>query len=251
MSSSRKLVKIAPAGEKTQTYLERLDKPTSPTRISSSQSTKSFHNSVTSEPSFLHNAVQQMQDDEDVFMEHEPIPQDILSVSNPTATNTTSTECSSSLTINTTSTSKDVIIHHATIYGKNSPRQLTSYEQAINQAAIELALQDPALVANKGILFEKAKEKLLREGYSYKRGASRSKLKQNDSEKAQVALAELEKERIEMGKELATLKSKERKHRWYEQKKKERMDSGFDESVEESLNDNNHEQQQSIQHEDS
>ncbi|CAJ0831596.1 10934_t:CDS:2 [Entrophospora sp. SA101] len=75
--------------------------------------------------------------------------------------------------------SKDVIIHHATIYGKNSRRQLTTYEQAINQAAIELALSDPALVANKGALFERAKAKLLLEGYNYKRGQSRSKLNPN------------------------------------------------------------------------
>ncbi|CAI2175536.1 11213_t:CDS:2 [Funneliformis geosporum] len=278
MSPTRKLVKIAPAGEKTPTYLD--NKPTKPAKM---------------QPPFLHNTVQPMQEDQDVFMEHEQTPQDILS----TPTNIILSESSNSLPINNSTTSKDVIIHHATIYGKNSPRQLTSYEQAINCAAIELALQDPALVANKGMLFEKAKEKLLREGYSYKRGASRSKLNPNapkpgsrasratlrakrnahaaqnsehrnariaelerklkvketqyemaievvrskstqkDSDKAQIALEELEKEKIEMGKELATLKSKERKHRWYEQKKKERMDSGFDESVEESFNDDN------------
>ncbi|CAG8552464.1 16088_t:CDS:2 [Funneliformis caledonium] len=277
MSPTRKLIKIAPAGEKTPTYL---DKPTRPAKMQSP---------------FLQNTAQPMQEDQDVFMEHEPTPQDILS----TPTNMILSESSNSLPINTSTTSKDVIIHHATIYGKNSPRQLTSYEQAINCAAIELALQDPALVANKGMLFEKAKEKLLREGYSYKRGASRSKLNPNapkpgsrasratlrakrnahaaqnsehrnariaelerkmkvketqyemaieamksksaqkDSDRAQIALEELEKERIEMGKELVILKSKERKHRWYEQKKKERMDPGFDESVEESLNDDN------------
>ncbi|CAG8579729.1 5908_t:CDS:2 [Acaulospora colombiana] len=190
--------------------------------------------------------------------------------------------------------SKDVIIHHAIIYGKNSNRQLTSYEQAINRAATELALSDPTLVANKGVLFEKAKAKLLSEGYTYKRGQSRSKLNPNapkpgertsrasirlrrnqhaaqtsenrlariaelerklqskenqyeiaqelkrvktvqgDSEgleKAQMALDELGRERNEITKELATLRSKERKHRWYEQRKKERMDSGFEEAV--------------------
>src|SRR5436305_14561175 len=99
-----------------------------------------------------------MQEDQDVLMD-ESTPQDILSVK-PEPTNTVS-EASNSMTVNTSSASKDVIIHHATIYGKNSTRQLTSYEQAINNAAIELALQDPTLVANKGILFEKAKAKLL------------------------------------------------------------------------------------------
>ncbi|CAG8546050.1 5235_t:CDS:2 [Acaulospora morrowiae] len=189
--------------------------------------------------------------------------------------------------------SKDVIIHHAIIYGKNSNRQLTSYEQAINRAATELALSDPTLVANKGALFEKAKAKLLSEGYTYKRGQSRSKLNPNAPkpgmktsranlrlkrnqhaaqtsenriaritelerklqskenqyeiaqelkrvkaaqgdteglEKAEMALEELERERNEITKEIASLKSKERKHRWYEQRKKERMDSGFGEN---------------------
>ncbi|KAF0492647.1 ngfi-a-binding protein 1-like [Gigaspora margarita] len=208
----------------------------------------------------------------------------------------------SSITNSAQTTSKDVIIHHATIYGKNNPRKLTTYEQAINHAAIELALLDPALVANKGTLFEKAKEKLLLEGYTYKRGQSRSKLNPNapkpgvktsrasliqkrnahaaqnsesrnariselerklqvkdtqyavtqefkrlktgdaDSlEKVELTLEEVEKERAEIAKELSILKSKERKHRWYEQKKKERMDSGFEEADVESLNNNNNE----------
>lgn len=72
--------------------------------------------------------------------------------------------------------SKEVIVSHATIYGKRSSRPLTGYEKAINEAAIHLALQDPSLVVNKGDLFERAKRKLLMDGYQYKRGKSRSKL---------------------------------------------------------------------------
>ncbi|CAB5375953.1 uncharacterized protein OCT59_018780 [Rhizophagus irregularis] len=308
LSPPRKLINIAPAKDKIPMYMERIDKPISSTSniVSTKLSpTKSIHNPLSNESSYLH---QQMQDD--VYMEHEPTHQDIHSVKSE-PTNMVSTESQSSMTVNTSAASKDVIIHHATIYGKNSPRQLTSYEQAINSAAIELALQDPTLVANKGALFDKAKAKLLLGGYSYKRGASRSKLNpnapkpgsrasratlrakrnahaaqnsenrnariaelerklkvketqyelaielvrvkstHNDSEaleKAQVSLEELEKERIEINKELTTLKSKERKHRWYEQKKKERMDSGFDE-VDESSNNNNG--QREPEHEDS
>src|SRR5947207_3168401 len=96
---------------------------------------------------------------------HEKTLQDTISA-NPELTNTSSTE--SSVT--------DSIIYHATIYGKKSTRPLNSYEQAMNNAAIKLALQDPVLVSNKGALFEKAKEKLFFEGYNYKRGTSRSKL---------------------------------------------------------------------------
>src|SRR5256885_2307832 len=90
---------------------------------------------------------------------HEKTLQDTISA-NPELTNTSSTE--SSVT--------DSIIYHATIYGKKSTRPLNSYEQAMNNAAIKLALQDPVLVSNKGALFEKAKEKLFFEGYNYKRG---------------------------------------------------------------------------------
>ncbi|KAI9493710.1 hypothetical protein BDB00DRAFT_787811 [Zychaea mexicana] len=73
-------------------------------------------------------------------------------------------------------TSREVIISHATIYGKNNTRPLTSYEAAINEAAIQLALDNPSLLVNKGNLFEMAKKKLLDSGYQYKRGKSRSKL---------------------------------------------------------------------------
>ncbi|KAJ8660295.1 hypothetical protein O0I10_003752 [Lichtheimia ornata] len=72
--------------------------------------------------------------------------------------------------------SREVIVSHATIYGKRSSRPLTGYEKAINEAAVHLALQDPSLVVNKGDLFERAKRKLLMDGYQYKRGKSRSKL---------------------------------------------------------------------------
>lgn len=72
--------------------------------------------------------------------------------------------------------SRDVIILHATIYGKNSRRPLTKYENAINEASISLALENPSLLVNKGDLFEQAKKRLLENGYQYKRGRSRSKL---------------------------------------------------------------------------
>ncbi|ORZ18161.1 hypothetical protein BCR42DRAFT_413274 [Absidia repens] len=71
---------------------------------------------------------------------------------------------------------RSTIVSHATIYGKKSSRPLTSYEVAINQASIQLALADSSLLVHKGKLFDLAKKKLLEEGYQYKRGKSRSKL---------------------------------------------------------------------------
>lgn len=73
---------------------------------------------------------------------------------------------------------------HAIIYGKKKSRSLTSYEEAINSAALELALQNPILISKKGTLFDLAKKKLLENGYRYKRGSSRSKLKKEENEKS-------------------------------------------------------------------
>lgn len=67
---------------------------------------------------------------------------------------------------------------NATIYGKKTSRPLTSYEEAINRASTQLALENPLLISKKGDLFDLAKKKLLDEGYRYKRGSSRSKLRE-------------------------------------------------------------------------
>ncbi|KAI9303656.1 hypothetical protein BJ944DRAFT_241251 [Cunninghamella echinulata] len=91
-------------------------------------------------------------------------------------TNTTDLSLLTSTDIMKKDMSQDIIVSHATIYGKNTKRKLTNYEQAINQASVELALQDPSLLIQKGKLFDMAKKKLLEEGYCYKRGKSRSKL---------------------------------------------------------------------------
>lgn len=76
---------------------------------------------------------------------------------------------------------KEFIIANATIYGKKTSRALTSYEEAINRASIQLALDNPLLISKKGDLFDLAKKKLLEEGYRYKRGASRSKLREKSA----------------------------------------------------------------------
>lgn len=58
---------------------------------------------------------------------------------------------------------------------------MTSYEEAINRASIQLALDNPLLISKKGDLFDLAKKKLLEEGYRYKRGSSRSKLREKST----------------------------------------------------------------------
>ncbi|KAL0078073.1 hypothetical protein J3Q64DRAFT_1293524 [Phycomyces blakesleeanus] len=71
--------------------------------------------------------------------------------------------------------SKDDILSRAIIFGKKGIRPITAYQDAINQATAKLALNNPTLLLHKGYLFELAKKKLIEDGYSYKRGKSRSK----------------------------------------------------------------------------
>lgn len=85
---------------------------------------------------------------------------------------------------------REFIISHATIYGKKKNRQLTSYEEAINNAALQLALENPLLISKKGDLFDLAKKKLLEDGYRYKRGSSRSKLKDSTKHPSKLLFAE-------------------------------------------------------------
>ncbi|KAF9996205.1 hypothetical protein BGZ80_007318 [Entomortierella chlamydospora] len=225
-----------------------------------------------------------------------PEPSSFNSNSSSSWSNSTPNNASASNTQD--SATREMIMHQALIYGKQSPsRQLTKYEHAINCAAQSLALEDPSLLTNKGLLWNKAKAKLLDEDYDYKRGKSRSKLpeaekkkdhkvskerliqkreanasnaatlrlrriaslgeqfhrktadreallahllrlespeyKQKhpdtfeaDAKKARDDLARVENDRQSLSKELGSLKNKERKHQWYEKRKKHRIENG-------------------------
>ncbi|KAF9124075.1 hypothetical protein BGW39_008491 [Mortierella sp. 14UC] len=202
---------------------------------------------------------------------------------------------------------RDLIMHQALIYGKHSSRSLTKYEHAINCAAQNLALEDSSLLTNKGLLWNKAKAKLLEEDYHYKRGKSRSKLPEAAQKKDHKAskerliqkreanasnaatarlrritslgeqlhrktaereallaqllrleaaeykiahadtyeaeakelrenLARVETDRQSVSKELGSLKNKERKHQWYEKRKKIRTDGDPSEVDEKGTN---------------
>jgi hypothetical protein len=52
---------------------------------------------------------------------------------------------------------------------------LSNYQKAVNDAAIELAKKDGSLLLNKGKLFETAREKVFADGYHYAKKESRSK----------------------------------------------------------------------------
>ena len=70
--------------------------------------------------------------------------------------------------------SDDLIKQNAIIFGK-SGKDLTEWQQKVNEAAISLATQDNSLLLQRGKLFEPAKQKVLESGYNFKRWLSRSK----------------------------------------------------------------------------
>jgi hypothetical protein len=63
-----------------------------------------------------------------------------------------------------------------TIFGKDSQRECTKYENAVNDAAYDLCVDDITLVNDRKLLFEKARGKVNLSGYNYKRSKSRSKV---------------------------------------------------------------------------
>lgn len=75
------------------------------------------------------------------------------------------------------SLSKEYVRTHSQIFGRNPSKmvKLTKYQEAINQSAMELCLQNPTLVDNRKALLEASRKKLDNSGYVYKKGKSRSK----------------------------------------------------------------------------
>ena len=75
--------------------------------------------------------------------------------------------------------SKEFIMVHSRIYGRKSNSKmakLTKYQESINNAAMELCLQNPNLLDDRKALLEASRKKLDDSGYVYKKGRSRSKL---------------------------------------------------------------------------
>ncbi|KAL0138759.1 hypothetical protein V8B55DRAFT_1517499 [Mucor lusitanicus] len=105
---------------------------------------------------------------------------------------------------------KEFIIANATIYGKRTSRALTSYEEAINRASIQLALDNPLLISKK--------KKLLEEGYRYKRGASRSKLREKSSTPPAKSAAMLQHQNSDSQQRAIMMKRQENAQRLSEQR---------------------------------
>ena len=70
--------------------------------------------------------------------------------------------------------------HQASIFRKEP---LTCYQVKVNEAASKIALSQPDLLqkGNGGILLERARKKVADDGYTFKKGISRSKIYGNPS----------------------------------------------------------------------
>ena len=70
----------------------------------------------------------------------------------------------------------------AAIYRRQDKRPLTDYQKKINEAAGDIAIQDPSMLTQKkGKLLEAAKDEVYACGYNFKKGHSRSKRFSSDS----------------------------------------------------------------------
>ena len=70
---------------------------------------------------------------------------------------------------------KDYIRKESKIYGKNSARPLSKYEEQINHASAQLCVRIPDLVRDRAYLLKECRKILDDEGYAYKKGKSRSR----------------------------------------------------------------------------
>ena len=69
---------------------------------------------------------------------------------------------------------EDYIRKQSQIYGKNSTRNLSKYEELINEASAQLCLQTPNL-SDRTLLLKECRRVVDEEGYDYKKGKSRSR----------------------------------------------------------------------------
>ena len=81
--------------------------------------------------------------------------------------------------------SSQYILNQAKIFGRDSERKLTKYQQSINDTATQIALDNPDILLSKQKLWEEARKKLDESGYNYKEGKSRSKQLISSSESAE------------------------------------------------------------------
>ena len=70
---------------------------------------------------------------------------------------------------------KDYIRKESKIYGKNSARSLSKYEEQINHASAQLCIRNPDLLHDRAYLLKECRKILDDEGYAYKKGKSRSR----------------------------------------------------------------------------
>ena len=70
---------------------------------------------------------------------------------------------------------EDYIREQSKIYGRNSTRKLSRYEEQMNEASANLCLQSPNLLSDRTLLLKECRRVVDEEGYDYKKGKSRSR----------------------------------------------------------------------------
>ena len=70
---------------------------------------------------------------------------------------------------------EDYIRKQSKIYGRNSTRSLSKYEERINETSAQLCLQTPDLLSDRTLLLKECRRVVDEEGYNYKKGKSRSR----------------------------------------------------------------------------
>ena len=61
------------------------------------------------------------------------------------------------------------------IYKKETTRPLSEYQKRVNKAAEEICLENPGLLRKRSVLLEAARNRIIEEGFQFKKGKSRSK----------------------------------------------------------------------------
>ena len=69
--------------------------------------------------------------------------------------------------------SEEDIKEKVVIYRKEKKRPLSQFQKNINEAAVQIALQDPSVLATRKLLLDAAREKVIDDGYKFKKGKSR------------------------------------------------------------------------------
>ena len=77
---------------------------------------------------------------------------------------------------------EEYIRQQSSFYGKDPSKKITEYHKKVNDAAFEIAVQQPHLLSSRQVLLQYAQERVEEDGYVFKKGKSRAKRHSTDKE---------------------------------------------------------------------